>query len=327
MTQTTPQPELAGTTAVRTMVRPRTRPARRPPPIRRETAIALLFLLPSLVGFLVFYAYPSLRGLYLSFTDFNLLANEGDWVGLENYQALVSDALFWNALWVTAKYVIINIGIQTVLALAIAVLMHRLTKSVIVRGILVLPWLIPNVVVALLWMWMLDPNLGVVNHYLNLIGIPSQDFLGSESQVIPTVAGINIWRHMGYTALLLFAGLQMIPRSYYEAASLDGASEWHMFRTVTLPLLRPVLALVLVITLIGSFQVFDTVQVATAAPGGQPGGPANASRVLYLYIFQQSFEFYALGYAAALSVVLVLILLVVAIVQMRLLRAGESDLE
>jgi multiple sugar transport system permease protein len=118
----------------------------------------------------------------------------------------------------------------------------------------------------------------------------------------------------------------MIPTSFYEAASLDGAHEWHMFRTVTLPLLRPVLALVLVITMIGSFQVFDTVAVATSGFGGQPGGPANASRVLYLYIFQQAFEFYNLGYAAALSVALVGILLIVALVQLRLLRAGESDL-
>jgi multiple sugar transport system permease protein len=294
--------------------------------LRNDTTIALLFLLPSLVGFGVFYAYPALRGFYLSFTNFDLLRNRGEWVGARNYRAMFSDSLFWNALWVTVKYVVINIGIQTILALAIAVMMHRLTKSVVVRGILVLPWLIPNVVLALLWMWMLDPNLGIVNHYLNMIGISSQAFLGSESQVIPTIAGINIWRNMGYTALLLYAGLMMIPKSYYEAAALDGAGEWRMFRTVTLPLLRPVLALVLVVTVVGSFQVFDTVAVATGGFGGTPGGPANASRVLYLYIFQQAFEFYNLGYAAALSVALIVLLAVVAAVQLRLLRAGESDL-
>ena len=180
---------------------------------------------------------------------------------------------------------------------------------------------------ALLWMWMLDPNLGIVNHWLNGIGISSQGFLGSEGQVIPTIAGINIWKNMGYTALLLFGGLVMIPKSYYEAASLDGASEWRMFRTITLPLLRPVLALVLVVTVVGSFQVFDTIQIATAGIGGTtPGGPGNASRVLYMYIFQQAFEFNALGYASALAVALIVLLVIVAAVQMRLLRAGESDL-
>jgi len=294
--------------------------------LKHETRTAWLFLLPSLIGFVVFYAYPALRGFYLSFTNFDLLRNSGSWIGLDNYRQLLHDALFWNALGITFKYVILNIAIQTALALAIAVLMHRLTQSVVVRSIVLVPWLIPNAVLALLWMWMLDPSLGIVNHWLNAIGISSQGFLGSESQVIPTIAGMNIWRNMGYTALLLFGGLVMIPKSFYEAASLDGASEWRMFRTITLPLLRPVLALVLVVTLIGSFQVFDTVQIATGGFGGAPGGPGNSSRVLYLYIFQQAFEFNALGYAAALSVGLILLLVIVAGIQMRLLRAGESDL-
>jgi multiple sugar transport system permease protein len=295
--------------------------------VRSETRAAWLFLFPATVGFVVFYAYPALRGFYLSFTDFDLLRNDGEWIGLDNYRTLLGDALFWNALWITFKYVIINIGVQTVLALAIAVLMHRLTQSVIVRSVVLLPWLIPNAVLALLWMWMLDPNLGIVNSWLNAIGISSQGFLGSESQVIPTIAGINIWKNMGYTALLLFGGLVMIPKSYYEAASLDGASEWRMFRTITMPLLRPVLALVLVVTVVGSFQVFDTIQIATAGiGGGNPGGPGNSSRVLYMYIFQQAFEFNALGYASALAVALIMLLVIVAAIQMRMLRAGESDL-
>jgi multiple sugar transport system permease protein len=316
--------------AVTTIGRPvaaRPKAKRRTRRINAETRAAMLFLLPATIGFVVFYAYPALRGFYLSFTNFDLLRNDGDWVGLDNYRTLLGDTLFWNALWITFKYVIINIGIQTVLALAIAVLMHRLTQSVIVRSVVLLPWLVPNAVLALLWMWMLDPNLGIVNHWLNAIGIDSQGFLGSESQVIPTIAGINIWKNMGYTALLLFGGLVMIPRSYYEAASLDGASEWRMFRTITIPLLRPVLALVLVVTVIGSFQVFDTIQIATAGiGGGNPGGPGNASRVLYMYIFQQAFEFNALGYASALAVALIMLLVIVAAIQMRMLRAGESDL-
>src|SRR5919198_1027229 len=315
------------TTAVGRPVAARPRAKRRHIRFNAETRTALLFLLPSFVGFVVFYAYPALRGFYLSFTDFDLLRNSGEWVGIDNYKALVHDTLFWNALWITFKYVVINIGIQTVLALGIAVLMHRLTQSVVVRSILLLPWLVPNAVLALLWMWMLDPNLGIVNHWLDAIGISTQGFLGSESQVIPTIAGINIWKNMGYTALLLFGGLVMIPRSFYEAAALDGASEWRMFRTITLPLLRPVLALVLVVTVIGSFQVFDTIQIATAGIGGtNPGGPGNASRVLYMYIFQQAFEFNALGYASALAVSLIVLLVIVAAIQMRLLRAGESDL-
>jgi len=315
------------TTTIDRTVTARPKVKRRVRRFNSETRAAMLFLLPATIGFVVFYAYPALRGFYLSFTDFDLLRNDGDWIGLDNYRTMLGDALFWNALWITAKYVVINIAVQTVLALGIAVLMHRLTQSVIVRSVVLLPWLVPNAVLALLWMWMLDPNLGIVNHWLNAIGISSQGFLGSEGQVIPTIAGINIWKNMGYTALLLFGGLVMIPKNYYEAASLDGASEWHMFRTITLPLLRPVLALVLVVTVIGSFQVFDTIQIATAGiGGGNPGGPGNASRVLYMYIFQQAFEFNALGYASALAVALILLLVIVAGFQMKMLRAGESDL-
>ena len=318
---------MATTTVGRTVTaRPKTK--RRKVRFNAEAKTAFLFLLPAFIGFVVFYAIPARAGLLPELHGLRpaaQLRRAGS--ASTTTRRCVQDTLFWNALWITFKYVIINIGIQTVLALAIAVLMHRLTQSVVVRSIVLFPWLLPNAVLALLWMWMLDPNLGIVNHWLDAIGIGSQGFLGSESQVIPTIAGMNIWKNMGYTALLLFGGLVMIPKSFYEAASLDGASEWRMFRTITLPLLRPVLALVLVVTVIGSFQVFDTIQIATAGiGGGNPGGPGNSSRVLYMYIFQQAFEFNALGYASALAVALILLLVIVAAIQMRLLRAGESDL-
>ncbi|MCY4518081.1 MAG: sugar ABC transporter permease [Acidimicrobiaceae bacterium] len=287
---------------------------------------AFWFLLPALVGFVAFYLYPALRGVYISFTDWNLIANRGSWVGADNYDRLLNDRQVWESLKITFKYTVINIVTQTILAVAIAVLMDRLTKSVTIRGILLLPWLIPNVIVALLWVWMLDGNLGIVNEFLGLFGMDPVRFFTDTGKVIPSLAGINTWRHMGYTALLIFAGLQTIPRSLYEAAAVDGASERQMFRDITIPLLRPILALVLVITIVGSLQVFDTVFVATGGFGGQPGGPANASRVIYLYIYQNAFDFNQLGYAAAISVLLVAILLTVTFLQLKLLRAGESDL-
>lgn len=293
---------------------------------RSDAGVALLFLLPSLTGFVLFYLWPALRGLWLSFTEFNLLRQTSTFVGLQNYQDILSDPLFFHSMRITLLYVVINISIQTVLALTIAVMMDRLTQSVLVRGILVLPWLIPQVVVGLLWLWMLDPTLGIVNEFLRAIGIPAQPFLGSPEQVVPSLAGINIWRHTGYTALLLFAGLQTIPGDLYEAASVDGASEWRMFWGITMPLLRPVLALVLVLTVIGSFQVFDVVHVATGGFGGTPGGPANASLVIYLYIFRQAFNFNNFGYAAAMASVLFVLLVGVAALQMKLLRGSQSDL-
>jgi multiple sugar transport system permease protein len=217
--------------------------------------------------------------------------------------------------------VLINISVQTVVALLIAVLMHRLTKSSVVRGALLLPYLIANVVVALVWYTMLDAQLGIVNAMLTWVGIDPVAFFGETSTAIPTIALVNVWRHMGYTALLIFAGLQAIPTSVYEAAAIDGASETRVFRTITMPLLRPVLAMVLVLTVIGSFQIFDTVAVTTK------GGPVDATRVIYFYIYEKAFQQFDFGYAAALCVVLFLILVGVALAQLKLLRAGSSDLD
>ena len=284
----------------------------------RETLIALLFILPSFIGFAVFYAYPTIRGFWLSLTDYNLLSPP-TFVGLENFQRMFGDALFWNGLLVTVEYVILNIGFQTVLALILAVLLDRLVKSGFLRSVFVMPWLIANVVVAIVWFWMLDFNLGIVNEFIEAIGLDRIPFFGSTFWVIPTVAWINVWRHLGYTAILIFAGLQAIPKDVYEAGSVDGASESKMFWGITIPLLRPVLALVLVVTMIGSFQVFDTVAVTS------DGGPVNASRVIQLYIFEKAFEQFEFGYGSALSVALFIILLIITVVQMRVLRASQSD--
>ncbi|WP_214104702.1 carbohydrate ABC transporter permease [Acrocarpospora catenulata] len=285
-----------------------------------DLPVAMVFLLPAAVGFAVFYLWPTLRTMYLSLTDYSLLAPP-EWVGAGNYERLLGDRLFWNSLKVTVEYVVINIGVQTVVALGMAVLMHRLTRSGLIRGVLLLPYLVANVVVALIWYTMLDAQLGIVNQALEWIGLDPVAFFGETSTAIPTIALVNVWRHMGYTALLIFAGLQAIPKTVYEAAATDGASEARMFWRITLPLLRPALALVLVLTIIGSFQIFDTVAVTTK------GGPINATRVIYYYIYEQAFQRFNFGYAAAVCVALFAILATLALLQLKLLRAGDSDLD
>jgi multiple sugar transport system permease protein len=284
-----------------------------------ETLLAWIFILPSLIGFGLFYAYPAVRGVLLSFTDWDLLTTP-KYIGFANYQKMFVDPQFWKALGVTLYYVVLNIPLQTALAVGLAVLMDRLTQSIVVRGILVLPWLIPNVVVALLWVWMLDPQLGIVNQFLGLFGIPRQPFVGSVAQAMPSIAGVNIWRHVGYTALLIFAGLQTVPKDVYEAGAIDGATELRMFWSITIPLLRPVLVFVLVTTVIGSFQIFDTIAIMTQ------GGPVNATRVIFWYIYEFAFSRFQMGYAMAAAVALFLILITMTLLQMRFLRAGESDL-
>ncbi|GLW20905.1 sugar ABC transporter permease [Microbispora amethystogenes] len=306
--------------------RPETSPPRSgapaPRPRRRagDLPVAMVFLLPAAVGFAAFYLWPALRTAYLSFTDYSLLAPP-EWAGLDNYRRLLGDRLFWNSLKVTVEYVVINIGVQTIAALGMAVLMHRLTRSGLIRGVLLLPYLVANVVVALIWYTMLDAQLGIVNQALEWIGLDPVAFFGETSTAIPTIALVNVWRHVGYTALLIFAGLQAIPKTVYEAAATDGASEARMFWRITMPLLRPALALVLVLTVIGSFQIFDTVAVTTK------GGPINATRVIYYYIYEQAFQRFNFGYAAAVCVALFAILAGLALLQLKLLRAGDSDLD
>ena len=286
---------------------------------RGDLLTALFFIGPAALGFVVFFLIPTIRGFYYSLTQYNLLG-EPKFIGLGNFQKLLTDKLFVNSLVVTVEYVLLNIVFQTVIAVGLAVLMHRLTKSTLIRGALLVPWLVSNVIAAMLWFWLLDYQIGLVNLFLEWTGLGKIAFFGSEAWAIPTIAFVNVWRHMGYTALLVFAGLQTIPDYVYEVASIDGSSEWSSFWRMTLPLLRPVLAMVLVMTVTGSFQIFDTVSVTTR------GGPVNATRVIQYYIFQKGFAEGQFGYASALSVILFLILALVAFVQMRLLRADESDL-
>lgn len=285
-----------------------------------QFSIAMLFLIPSFIGFIGFFAWPALRGIYLSFTEYDML-RDPEWTGIDNYVKLFQDPVFLNSIGVTLEYVAINIGMQTILALLIAVLLHRFTRSIVIRGVILLPYLIANVIVALVWYWLCDYNLGLINSTLDALGLNRMGFFGNEYLAMPTIAMVNVWRHVGYTALLIFAGLVAIPRDVYEAAEVDGAGEWRIFRSVTLPLLRPVLAFVLVVTLVGSFQIYDTIAVTTE------GGPVHATRAINVYIFQQAFEQRNFGYASAMAVILMIFLAFVAIAQNKLLRANENDLD
>ena len=286
--------------------------------VRDDRVAAAIFLIPTFVGFFVFYVYPALRGLWYSFTDFNLIG-DAHYVGLDNYAKAIGDKEVWNAFAVTIAYALYNIIGQTFLGLLLAALMQRFARSTWVRSLLLLPWLVPNVAIALIWGWLLDSNIGDVTHLLSYVGIDGVTFYNAHA-AMPIVAGINIWAYTGYTALLLYAGMLQIPGELYESAALDGAGETRMFFSITLPLLRPVLVLVLVMGLIGSFQIFDTVQI------GYAGHPIPAVRVIYYYIYQQGFTFLKMGYASAIAMLLVLVLAVFTAIQLRLMRAGSSDL-
>jgi ABC-type sugar transport system permease subunit len=288
------------------------------PAHRNDWKIALLLIIPATVGFVVFAAYPTIRGIYLSFTDFKILTPPV-WTGLSNYRELLSDTVFWHSVGVTVYFVALSVGLGLTVSLLTAVILHRLTDSTVLRGLVLLPFLISGVIAALIWQWMLDPGLGILNAAIKSVTGQSIMFLGSSEWAIPSLALISVWKSMGYNAILIFAGLQTIPEQIYEAGRIDGADEIRMFTRLTLPLLRPIMAMVMVLTVIGSFQVFDLVAVTTK------GGPANASNVLPLYIYETGFGEFNFGYAVTMSMALFVMLLTITFIQMRLLRANESD--
>lgn len=288
--------------------------------LRGETLIAWLFILPSFIGIATFVFIPAIRGLLLSFTNSDLLTR-ADFVGLKNYQKLIDDKQFWSSLGITVEYVLFNIPLQTVIAMALAILLTRLTKSNLIRGIIFLPYLLPMVMVTMIWLTLFDYEFGPINGILAALGLEKISFL-NQTNIIPSLAWINIWRHVGYVALLFFAGLQTIPKELYEASLIDGANEWQSFTKITLPLLRPVTVFVLVTSVVGSFQVWDSVAVAT----NPSGGPGGASRVIFWYITNLAFSRFDMGYAATVAVALFLIILAIATFQLWYFRANTSDL-
>ncbi|QOR48671.1 sugar ABC transporter permease [Trueperella pecoris] len=285
-----------------------------------EAKAAAFFLAPAVIGFVVFYLVPIVRGFQMSLTDWNLL-QDAKWVGFDNYARLLEDDTFINAVKVTVIYVVVNITSQTLLGLLIAMLMMRVSQSTVIRSTLLLPWLVPNVTIAAITLFVLDPTVGLLNHLIGFLEVGPISFYGDSAIAIYTVALVNSWRNMGYTGLLLFAGMQTIPKMIYEAAETEGASTWQTFRHITVPLLRPILVMVIVVSMIGSFQIFDTVSVATS------GGPGNSTRVIYLYIYEKAFQQFDMGYASAMAVVLMLALVLLTLFQLKLARSNESDMD
>jgi len=285
----------------------------------KQNLIAISFIIPCLIGFIFFYLYPTLKGFVYSFTDWDLF-NKPNFKGFANYVKLFSDKDFWTAMKVTFYYVLLNIPLQTVLALIIALIMSKaVSNNGFIRGIFLTPWIMSNVVVGLLWFWMMDPSVGILDVALVNLGLPKINFLTDTKTALPSIAIINIWRHMGYTALLIFAGLQSVPKEIEEAAIIDGCTPAKKFFKVILPYIRPVMVFVLITTVIGSFQIYDTIAITTK------GGPVTATYAIYLFIYKNGFEAYQMGYSCAAAMVLFALLAAVSALQMKLMNGDEAD--
>lgn len=283
----------------------------------RERVTASLFLAPDVIGLAVFVVLPILGALLISFTNWNALGSPS-WTGLANYQRLLVDPAFWSSLRVTALYTVIYVPLVFAVSLGLAVLANqRLPLIGVFRTIFFVPVVLSLVVTGLMWRFIFDEQVGLLNYGLGLLGLPPHAWLGDVNLALPAIIVVSVWINMGYYMTIFLAGLQDIPREYYEAATLDGANSWQAFWRITLPMLRPTTLFVLVVTLIGSFQVFDQIWVMTK------GGPADATQVTVIYIYKQAFQYLSLGYASAIAFALFLVIFVVSLIQFWLLRGRD----
>jgi ABC-type sugar transport system permease subunit len=284
----------------------------------RRLRVALPFILPSLAGVVVFLLAPVVIVLLLSFVRWNFL-QPPHWVGFANFVAIERYYHVFHTLLISAYYVAWNIPIQTVIALALAMLLNRRMPGMgIFRALYVLPYMSTPVAMAVVWGWLLNAQNGLINQLLLLVGVHGPDWLGNQATAMPAIAMISTWQYAGYNMLFFLAGLQAIPPHLYEAASIDGASAFSQFRRITLPLLNPTMLFVLVTDVIGSFQVFDQVYVLTQ------GGPGSATTVINYQIYTTGFQNFDVGSASAMSLLLFGVILLVTVAQFRFFRSRTT---
>jgi ABC-type sugar transport system permease subunit len=286
---------------------------------RRRFNSAYLFIAPSLFIIAVFIAEPILQSGWLSLEHYTLGASSAPFAGFGNYTALWHDSRFWNALRVTVIYTAaVTIG-QVVLGLAIASRLRRTTwYTSLLRTAYFFPYIASLVVVGVIWKFLLDPQVGLINAWLSDLGVSSPpDWLQSTGLALPTVIAVGLWKNVGFTMIVLLAGMQQVPADLYEAATLDGAGPWRRFRHVTLPALRPSLLFTVLIGTITGLQLFDLVFAMTG------GGPVFSTESVVMYLYQKGFVESDMGYASAIAWVLFVIILAVSAVQLKV--AGDRD--
>ncbi|MDT3427301.1 ABC-type sugar transport system permease subunit [Paenibacillus forsythiae] len=275
--------------------------------------LPLAFLLPALGLYAVFFVYPFLFSLSLSFQQWNLISPDKEFVGLANYVHLLHDDVFWISLRNSALYMLMTVPLAVGIGLAMALLVESLWKGKrLYRLVFFLPVVSSIGVISIVWGLMYNPQDGAVNKLLASFGIQGPNWINDPAMALWALAIVGIWKGFGYNMVLYISGLKSIDRSLYEAASIDGAGRGARLRHVTVPLLSPVTFFILVMSIISSFQVFATIQIITR------GGPNNSTNVLVYQIYQEAFQFFNIGTAAASSTLLLLIVGTLTVVQLRL---------
>nr|WP_226527598.1 sugar ABC transporter permease [Metabacillus niabensis] len=269
-----------------------------------EYKYGILFALPWILGLIIFYAIPLFSSIYFSFTTYSIL-QPGEFIGLQNYKDLFHDPLFWKSVYNTIYFTVFFVPLSIIFGVALAMMLNMKVKGMAVyRTIFFLPTLVPHVALAVLWMWLLNPGFGLVNGLLNTIGIEGPAWLGSETWSKPSLILMSLWG-IGQAVVIYLAGLGDIPDDYYDAADVDGANWFQKTFHITLPLLTPVIFFNLVMGIIGAFQQFTLPYTLTQ---GQ-GTPANSLTFYVMYLYDNGFKFFKMGYASAMAWILFIIIM------------------
>lgn len=271
---------------------------------KRERVWGWLFASPWIIGFCVFFAFPLFSSIYYSFTSYSIL-QPGEFVGLQNYRTLMQDQVFWDAVYNTVYFTVFFVPLSIIFGVSLALFLNMRVKGMAVyRTIFFLPTLVPQVALAVLWVWLLNPQFGLVNGMLASVGIDGPAWLGDESWSKPSLILMSLWA-IGQAVVIYLAGLHDIPQDYYDAADVDGANWFQKIKSVTLPLLTPVIFYNLVMGVIGAFQQFTLPYTLTK---GQ-GTPANSLMFYVMYLYDNGFKYFKMGYASAMAWILFLIIM------------------
>ncbi|MCJ1909694.1 carbohydrate ABC transporter permease [Planococcus ruber] len=280
-----------------------------------------LFFLPGLILYSIFFLYPTASALFYSFTDWDGFSEAFQFVGFHNFErALTGDSIFWKTVGNNLKFMLVVVILQTIVALAFAMIVLKNTKTtVFLRALYFFPTILSSVSVAFIWSFIYDPSLGILNQLLELAGLDflAQNWLGNANIAIYSLAITQIWFHAGQMLIVFVAGLQAIPQEMYEVAKIEGASKWQTFRSVTWPLLAPSATIVVAYTTIQSFKAFDLVFAMTG------GGPNNSTEIIATYIYEVAFRSYQFGYASSISVIFMIIIAFITFLQFKALRSDR----
>lgn len=285
----------------------------------KDALVGWAFVLPSFAILTVFILIPIVMSVYFSFTEYNVLTPP-TWVGLQNYKTMFADTLVQTSIKNTLVYTVITVPLQTIISLVIAALIAEKFQNLYGRACksaLFVPVISSAVLVGTIWSMLYSTDSGILNMVLNFFGLDSVNWLGQRSTALICVCVVAIWKNIGYFLVIYYAGLMDVPRSYYEAAEVDGATQLQRFRYITLPCIKPITYLIVTLGIIWSFQVFDLVYSMTS------GGPGNATQTLVLTIYQKGFREYKMGYASAIAILLFVIILVINNVQKLFFKDDE----